>query len=217
MVTTGVLFATGDILAQAMFPHVDHLDNDNPEEHKDTSLWTTFHYPRTLRAMIYGSFFFAPISVMWQTRKLPLIKNPFIHRYRQIWPHSKIHFYDSTWRLSIDQLFMPSLVWIPLYNTVMTVLALHDNPLHLAKEKLENNWWRVLKASWTVWPAFQFANLMWTPVHLRIVAANLWSVGWNCFLSFVHNTKGHGKGSGKKLEELVDIETDDEEQTMVYS
>ena len=46
---------------------------------------------------------------------------------------------------------------------------------------------------------------------------NIWSIGWNCFLSFVHNTGGHGKGSGKVLEEIVDIETADEEQTMVYS
>ena len=35
-------------------------------------------------------------------------------------------------------------------------------------------------------------------------------------LSFVHNTKGHGRGSGRKIEELLDIEDDAQEITMVY-
>ena len=103
-----------------------------------------------------------------------------------------------------------------MYNVVMVTLAGYKNPLEIAREKLENNWWTVLKASWTVWPGFQYVNLFFIPVQFRIISGNVWSVFWNTFLSFIHNTPGHGKGSGRVLEELVDIEDDKQEVTMVY-
>ncbi|CAK7905582.1 protein Sym1p [[Candida] anglica] len=207
MMSTGILFGAGDGLAQWMFPHRDHDDHE-----------TSFNYQRTARAMIYGSMFFAPLAVMWYGKKLPTLKNPFVsQRVRARMSPFGAEFSDVLFRVGIDQLFVPGLVWIPLYNVVMTTLALHEHPLDLAYEKLSNNWWNVLRASWTVWPIFQLFSFTFIPVHLRIVAANFWSIGWNCFLSFVHNTPGHGKGTGKKLEELVDIEDDAEEQTMVYS
>jgi len=168
--------------------------------------------------MIYGSVFFAPISVKWTTKTLPHIHSPFLSALRRSrMSLRRIEIYDNLFRLTLDSLLMPSLVWIPMYNTVMSALALHEDFLDVAAEKLRNNWWNVLKANWTVWPPLQLVNLFFVPVHLRIVVANVWSIGWNCFLSFVHNTLGHGKGSGKILEELVDIETADEEQTMVYA
>lgn len=209
MVTTGVLFGAGDCLAQYLFPH--HIDDDIEKP-------TEFHYQRTLRAMIYGGFFFAPMSVKWHTKTLPFIVNPFLSAARRAkMPKGQLHIQDNLFRLTLDSLLVPGLVWIPMYNTVMSALAFHPDFLSVARQKLENNWWNVLRANWMVWPPLQLVNLFFVPVHLRIVVANVWSVGWNCYLSFVHNTKGHGKGSGKILEEIVDIESADEEQTMVYS
>lgn len=203
MTSTGLFFGTGDALAQYLFPH---LDDDK------------FHHDRTIRAMIYGSVFFAPLGVLWYGRKLPLLKNPFLSSiHRQRWSAKKVEAYDILYRVGLDQLFVPALVWIPMYNVVMSVLSMHEHPLETAAEKLRNNWWSVLKANWTVWPIFQLMSFTLIPVHFRIVCANIWSVGWNCFLSFVHNTSGHGKGSGHIIEELVDIEDEAQEQTMVYS
>lgn len=148
------------------------------------------------------------------------MKNPFISMVKRKMMETKsrkrLHFYDTVFRLGVDQLLFPAFVWIPLYNTVMVMLAQHEDPFGVIRNKLENNWWTVLRANWTVWPGFQLVNLYFIPVHLRIVCANVWSTGWNTFLSFVHNTRGHGKGSGKRLEELVDIEDDDQEIVMVY-
>lgn len=208
MVSTGIFFGLGDALAQSLFPH------------KDEDGVVSYHYPRTARAMVYGSFFFAPMSVVWHRRTLPFIKNPFVGAVRRETlkaTHPKrLHFYDVIFRVAIDQLFITSLVWIPMYNVVMVTLAGYKNPLEIAREKLENNWWTVLKASWTVWPGFQYVNLFFIPVQFRIISGNVWSVFWNTFLSFIHNTPGHGKGSGRVLEELVDIEDDKQEVTMVY-
>ncbi|KAK6464055.1 hypothetical protein DFJ63DRAFT_58861 [Scheffersomyces coipomensis] len=223
MITTGLFFGLGDFSAQMLFPH--HQIEEEPQSDgsiKTIKVRSDYNFPRTLRAMTYGSVFFAPISVFWHAKTLPRILNPFIKRATRSRMmndeklKSRLHIYDTLFRLTIDQLFVPAIIWIPLYNTVMITLAMHENPLQLAYEKLQNNWWNVLKASWTVWPGFQLFNLYFIPVHLRIVASNIWSIGWNGYLSFIHNTSGHGKGSGKLLEEIVDIEDDEQEVTMVY-
>lgn len=209
MIGSGFFFATGDVLAQYLFPH--HIDDDLDKP-------TEFHFLRTLRAMVYGMCFFGPISVKWHTKTLPFFKNPFLSSLRRTQMKPRlINIHDNLFRLAVDTLIMPGFVWIPMYNTVMSVLAFHSDPFTVAANKLQNNWWNVLKSSWTVWVPLQLVNLFFVPIHLRIVIANVWSIGWNCFLSYVHNTKGHGKGSGKLLEELVDIESADEEQTMVYA
>lgn len=203
----GLFFTLGDYVAQSLFPK----EPNQPIDRK-----------RIIRAGIYGSCFFAPISVLWHGKTLPKIKNPFInifHRQKmKEVPHmkQKIHFYDTVFRMGIDQLIFPGLVWIPLYNTVMVILAGREDPFLVIQDKLYNNWWRVLSANWTVWPGFQLFNLFFIPVHLRIVAQNIWATGWNTFLSFVHNTKGHGHGSGHILEEIVDIEDEDQEFYMFY-
>lgn len=227
MITTGVMFGSGDVLAQKLFPPV--LDSDESKKSKSpkvsisppsstspilinssTDIVVPFNYARTLRAIIYGSIFFAPIVVVWQGKILPRLKNPFIrNNHRLNMSARKLHVFDTVFRVTVDQLIMPGLVLIPLYNTVMVFLAMHDNPLEIIHQKLTNNWWTVLKAGWTVWPTFQLVNLLFIPIHLRVLAANIWSIGWNCFLSFCHNTKGHGKGSGHRFEEIVDIQDDE--------
>lgn len=209
MVGSGIFFGLGDSLAQFFFPH--HIDDD-------VDMPTEYHLDRTVRAMTYGCFFFGPLSVKWHGKTLPRLTSPFLSALRRsTMKPSAIHLHDTLFRVAVDALLMPGLVWIPLYNTVMSTLAFHPDPLAVAAEKLHNNWWNVLRANWTVWTPLQITNLLFVPVHLRVVVGNIWSIGWNCFLSFVHNTKGHGKGSGKILEELVDIESADEEQTMVYA
>lgn len=210
MVTTGLLFGAGDGLAQFLFPH--RLDDD------DESSPAEYHYQRTLRAMVYGLFFFAPLSVKWHAKTLPFLSSPFLSALKRSKKSTRhLHIHDNLFRLSLDALLLPGLVWIPLYNTVMSALAFHEDFLQVAKTKLENNWWNVLRANWVVWTPIQLINLFFVPVQFRVVVANVWSIGWNCYLSFVHNTKGHGKGTGKIIEEIVDIETADEEQTMVYA
>ncbi|KAG5421606.1 SYM1 [Candida metapsilosis] len=220
MVTTGLFFGLGDIIAQSLFPHTVTTTTTDKDGNQVESVKVSDYTPeRTVRAMIYGSVFFAPISVLWHGKTLPRLKNPFISMVKRKMMETKsrrrLHFYDTVFRLGVDQLIFPGLVWIPLYNTVMVILAQHEDPFGVIRHKLENNWWTVLQANWTVWPGFQLVNLYFIPVHLRIVCANVWSTGWSTFLSFVHNTRGHGKGSGKKLEELVDIEDDDQEVVMV--
>lgn len=59
-------------------------------------------------------------------------------------------------------------------------------------------------------------KFFYIPVHLRIVAANICSVGWNCFLSYLYNGKAHGDHQKEEiLDHLVDPDEEIEETTMV--
>lgn len=177
MVTAGILFGGGDFLAQKLFPEKENQKYD---------------YYRTLRACTYGSVFFSPIAVLWYTKKLPFIKNPFLSQtQRSTWSSRTVNFCDIIFRVGVDQMIFPGFVWIPMYNIVMTTLALNETPLKTAKEKLDRNWWTILTTGWSIWPIFQFISFTIIPIHLRIVISNICSMGWNCFLSLVHNSKSH--------------------------
>lgn len=194
MFTSGLLFGTGDCLAQFLFPHED--ENGNKSK---------YDYYRTLRTVSYGSIFFAPIAVKWYSKTLPFLRNPFISlKNRSIWSSRRITTFDNAFRVGIDQLFFPGLIWIPMYNVVMSTLAMNEKPLEVAREKLEKNWWNILKTSWSVWPIFQIISFTFIPIHLRIVCSNVCSIGWNCFLSFVHNSKTHF--DSKFLEEIHELD-----------
>ncbi|ODV80676.1 putative ethanol metabolism and heat shock tolerance protein [Suhomyces tanzawaensis NRRL Y-17324] len=214
MCSTGLFFGIGDLMAQHFFP-VKTVDEDGVEEP------LPFNLARTQRAVIYGFCVFGPVSVVMQRKILPRIFNPFLSKARRLAMEQapklkkRLLFYDVLFRVFIEQC-AAGLLYIPMYNTVMTVLAGHENPLQLTAERLRQNWWTVYKASWLMWPGFQMFNLYFLPAHYRIVAVNVWSINWTGFLSFIHNTSGHGKGSGHRLEEILDIQDDDQELTMVY-
>lgn len=224
----GLLFGVGDYVLQRLFPdaelHREPDDGDHPAFKMFKSIRfsdhnTPYNWDRTWRAVAYGTIVFSPIATFWQTRVLPNIRMPMLAAKRAFMSSNprlklRLHVYDTLGRLTVDQLTMPGLVFIPLYNFCMVAMAGYEHPFAVTKEKLEKNWFNVLKASWTVWGGFQLVLLMWIPVHFRVLAGNLWQVGWLAFLLFCHNTRGHGKGSGKLIEELVDIQ--DKELKMVY-
>jgi protein Mpv17 len=171
MITTGVMFGLGDLLAQRLFPPTKDFDALAVASPKpivatasqilpvpDTlSLVTSsfssfinspsepaqsFDHLRSMRAVIYGSLFFAPIVVVWQGRLLPRVMNPFIRTTtRRTMNPRKLLYIDTGFRVLVDQLIMPGFIFIPLYNTVMITLAMPENPIEKIKEKLRNGWW----------------------------------------------------------------------------
>ncbi|EDK39901.1 hypothetical protein PGUG_03999 [Meyerozyma guilliermondii ATCC 6260] len=176
-ITTGFLFATGDILAQTQFSHTD--DNSKPP----------FDFNRTLRATIYGSIIFAPIGDRWY-KTLAKIKAP-----RSI-SNSKT---DTLARVMADQLGFAPFLGVPLYYSAMTFLEMRPNPAKEAIERVENNWWSTLKVNWCVWPVFQLFNFGLVPVQFHLLTVNVISIGWNCYISMLNAR--HGKIAGVPLEE----------------
>ncbi len=57
------------------------------------------------------------------------------------------------------------------------------------KKKLEKSYWPGLKANWALWPAVQAVNFKFVPLDQRVLVVNIVSLGWNCFLSWLNNSK----------------------------
>lgn len=56
-----------------------------------------------------------------------------------------------------------------------------------AKERLEKAWWPALKANWMLWPMVQTINFTFLPLQHRVLFANIVSIGWNSYLSWVNS------------------------------
>ncbi|KAK6454521.1 uncharacterized protein RJT20DRAFT_59117 [Scheffersomyces xylosifermentans] len=171
IISTGFLFGSGDFLAQRLFPPIDVPI-------------PPYDFPRTIRAVIYGSIVFAPIGSRWY-RVLNIIKMPV--RFKK----SKISAVgDTLLRVGADQLIFAPFIGIPLYYTVMTLFRFEtENIYETVKTQLDINWWNTLKSNWLVWPLFQLFNFYLLPTHFRLLAVNLFSIGWNCYLSYLLNRK----------------------------
>lgn len=159
MVTTGFLFGAGDLSAQAFFPSQDQAK---------------FNFKRLARTIIFGGVVFAPIGVRWY---LLLGK---INVFRSTLGNSLV-------RVAADQLIFAPFIGIPLFYSVMACFELNPNPVQEARTKLEKYWWTTLRNNWTVWPAFQLINFALVPAQFKLLAVNLFSIGWNCYLSYLLN------------------------------
>jgi protein Mpv17 len=74
-------------------------------------------------------------------------------------------------RVALDQLvFAP--VGIAVFFSTMAVLEGGD-----PKKKLHESWWTALRANWNIWPAVQVVNFRFVPLDLRVLFANVISIG----------------------------------------
>lgn len=56
-----------------------------------------------------------------------------------------------------------------------------------ANERLQKAWWPALSTNWMVWPFVQVINFTYVPLVHRILFANIVSIGWNSYLSWVNS------------------------------
>ncbi|AOA62496.1 Protein required for ethanol metabolism [Komagataella phaffii CBS 7435] len=157
--TTGFLFGTGDVLAQTLYS--DGVSN--------------FDYKRTLRAVVYGGIIFAPIGDRWY-KLLNGIRMPV--RLFKSEKSQKVS--DTIARVAVDQLVWAP-VGIPLYYSCMAMME--GLTIQQWKQKLDEKYMDTLFANWKVWPLFQLANFYVFPVQHRLLAVNVISIIWNCYLS----------------------------------
>lgn len=54
------------------------------------------------------------------------------------------------------------------------------------KKRLDKLWWPALQTNWMVWPAVQVINFTYVPLIHRVLFANIISIGWNCYLSWIN-------------------------------
>lgn len=173
-VMTGSLFGIGDIAAQLLFSHSEYPSSDKYDIVSDdyVRFLDSYDYLRTLRAITYGSLIFSFIGKKWYN---------ILHYNVRFSNMHNSHWKNQLLRVSVDQLlFAP--ISLPFYFGCMTIME--GQPIAVAKQKLEVEWWNTLKVNWTIWPLFQTINFSFIPVQHQLLVVNLMAIFWNAFLSY---------------------------------
>lgn len=164
--TTGFLFGAGDFLAQQL-----ELRQAGP-----THAGSTYDYQRTARAVAYGSAVFGPLAGKWFGYLLHVTVGSSAAA-------------NTVARVALDQCVFAPLVGIPLYFSCMTAMEAPPDVRGAIAAKLHNTWWDTVWANWMVWPAVQLANFGFVPAQFRLLAVNVVSIGWNCYLLMENSEK----------------------------
>lgn len=153
-------YATNAITTAFLFGTGDVLAQ-NVESSKN------FDFSRTGRAVIYGGVVFAPLGDQWYKFLARVVVG-------------KTNVTQTAARVAVDQGVFAPFIGIPLYYLAISLME--GKSPEEAKQKLENKWWPTLYSNWTVWPVFQAVNFAFVPVNYRLMAVNVVSIGWNCYL-----------------------------------
>ena len=167
-VTTAVLFATGDIMAQQAVEKKGVAKHD---------------FPRTGRMILYGGGMFSP-----RTSRSPLLTQskaifgPAATAWFRVL-QTKVKFQNKKLeigaRVAVDQLvFAPTNLFV--FLSTMSILE-GVSP----REKLARTYSTALQGNWMVWPFVQVVNFSYVPVDYRVLFVNGLSIFWNCYLSYV--------------------------------
>ncbi|KAF7553613.1 hypothetical protein G7Z17_g3516 [Cylindrodendrum hubeiense] len=123
---------------------------------------------RTGRMALYGGFVFGPAATTWFGF---LSRNVNVRNKRL----------ETVARVACDQLiFAPVMIGVFLSSMATMEGA-------SAKERLDKTYWPALSTNWMVWPFVQMINFTFLPLQHRVLFANVISIGWNSYLSWVNS------------------------------
>ncbi|TQV98485.1 hypothetical protein V2A60_007777 [Cordyceps javanica] len=125
-------------------------------------------FARTGRMALYGGVVFGPAATTWFN---------FLAR-RITFTNKRV---ETLARVFVDQsVFAPTMIGVFLSS----MATMEGNS---AKERLEKTWWPALRTNWMVWPFVQTINFAFLPLQYRVLFANVISIGWNSYLSWVNS------------------------------
>ncbi|KOS19738.1 Protein SYM1 [Escovopsis weberi] len=135
-------------------------------------------FTRTGRMALYGGCVFGPAATTW----LGFLARRVNHKHPRI---------ETLARVACDQLlFAP----VAIGAFLGSMAALEGSS---AQQRLQTTWWPTLQTNWMVWPFVQCINFTFVPLHYRLLFANVISIGWNSYLSWVNN-----QSTGEKAVDL---------------
>ncbi|KAI5818555.1 hypothetical protein BZA77DRAFT_386160 [Pyronema omphalodes] len=143
------------------------------------------NFAATARMAAYGSCVFGPAAVGWYKvlEKYIVIKNrPNI---------------EMISRVAADQLIFAPIGIAVFFASMATMEGIDP------QEKLAESWWVALRANWNVWPAVQLVNFRFVPLEMRVLFANVISVGWNSYLSWLNSLQSNKKASPSLEPEVI--------------
>ncbi|GAB5363088.1 hypothetical protein AAMO2058_000853300 [Amorphochlora amoebiformis] len=173
MVTSGVLSASGDALAQA----IEFNDNPKPYEFRRSLVMATIGLAFTapLLHMWYGGlhhFFFEGLGREWLAAAGLSSKLP-----------------TTLALLAADQLLFSPIATVLFFmmNGIGTSLAAFDFNLmpriRAVNETLRREYWTTMINNWKLWPAAQLLNFFFVPLQFQVLFSNFVGLIWTCYLS----------------------------------
>ena len=161
-ITTSVLLATGDVIAQSCFRG-----------------GAAYDWKRCARTAVIGLCVTGPSLYLWFNIGLPRIMG--LKVFASFSPTQK-----ALLGTAIDQ---ACFAWWTVSNYLFWVNYLkHWDP----QRAVDNVKWNIIpsmKAAWVYWPTIIFCNLNYVPLLYRVFTINIASIFWNFFLSY-RNQKG---------------------------
>lgn len=159
--TTGVLMATGDVLAQALERYGEQPEGKAPK---------AFDVLRTGRMLTFGTLWVGPALHVWYS---------FLTR---IVPGSSAG--QVVLKMCIDQA-----VFAPLAagSFFIGLGALEGRSAADIESKVRTGFVPTLIANYKVWPAVQLINFKLVPTALQPLFVNCVALGWNTYLSLMNS------------------------------
>ncbi|KAI3640854.1 hypothetical protein MIR68_001732 [Amoeboaphelidium protococcarum] len=163
MATAGVLFATGDVMAQKVY---NPLLLGKPEQKYD--------YIRTLRMTAYGFFVAGPATFAW-------------YRWldRNVVMAGRNQSLVTATRVALDQFaFAPCFLYIFFNYMAFTDKSAYKTS-DAASKAVSEQYPKALLANYQIWPFVQLINFYFVPLNYRLLLVNTVAIGWNGYLSLV--------------------------------
>eukprot|EP00761_Pharyngomonas_kirbyi_P014723 gb/GECH01014753.1/.p1 GENE.gb/GECH01014753.1/~~gb/GECH01014753.1/.p1 ORF type:complete len:219 (+),score=25.98 gb/GECH01014753.1/:1-657(+) len=112
---------------------------------------------------------------------------------------------------SLKKLAMDQLGFAP-FAISSFFFALHlsaGQSMNETTEKLKHDFIPTMKANYMLWPAANFINFQFVPLHHRVLYSNVISLAWSTYLAHVgnRNEKVRSTGPGVSVEEVVPDES----------
>lgn len=123
---------------------------------------------RTGRMALYGGCVFGPVATTW----FGFLARNVNFANRRV---------ETAARVFCDQAFFAPVMIGAFLSSMATMEGAS------ARERLEKTWWPALKTNWMVWPFVQTVNFTFLPLQHRVLFANIVSIGWNSYLSWVNS------------------------------
>ncbi|TQS33813.1 hypothetical protein Golomagni_05830 [Golovinomyces magnicellulatus] len=156
-VTSAILFATGDTMAQQLIEKKGFRKHDAARTGRMALINSVLNYSVAI---------FGPVATTW-------------FGYLQARIVLKNQNLEILARVAADQVIFAS-GNLFCFLSSMAIMEGSD-----PRKKLENNYTTALANSWMIWPFAQFINFKYVPLQHRVMVVNLVSLGWNCYLSSV--------------------------------
>ena len=121
-----------------------------------------------------GAFFIAPFLHFNYCYTLPYVAGS-----------STNHTIIALKKIIFDQLVLAPTYFFMFYHVVNKI---DGKFFSHANDQLIQKFWPTMIANWKIWPMVNFLNFLIIPIHYQVLWNNFFSLFFNAYLSFMHNS-----------------------------